>query len=97
MPGAAPCMKNNHHDHVISFRIGDRRLVLARGGGGGGGGGLKRGHSEVHAGKGYFKQDKSDAAKLPFKWMAPPESLRDGLFTEKSDVVNYVLVHAYSY
>ena len=37
--------------------------------------------------KGYFRQDKSDAVKLPFKWMAP-ESLRDGLFSEKSDVVN---------
>ena len=35
---------------------------------------------------GYFRQDKSDAVKLPFKWMAP-ESLRDGLFSEKSDVV----------
>ena len=36
---------------------------------------------------GYFRQDKSDAVKLPFKWMAP-ESLRDGLFSEKSDVVS---------
>ena len=35
---------------------------------------------------GYFRQDKSEAIKLPFKWMAP-ESLRDGLFSEKSDVV----------
>ena len=35
---------------------------------------------------GYFRQKKDDAVRLPFKWMAP-ESLRDGLFTHKSDVV----------
>ena len=35
---------------------------------------------------GYFRQDKDSSIKLPFKWMAP-ESLRDGVFSEKSDVV----------
>ena len=35
---------------------------------------------------GYFRQDQNDPIKLPFKWMAP-ESLMDGLFNEKTDVV----------
>ena len=37
---------------------------------------------------GYFRQNKNDPVKLPFKWMAP-ESLRDGMFSHKSDVVKY--------
>ena len=37
---------------------------------------------------GYFRQDKSGSSvKLPFKWM-PLESLQEGLFSEKSDVVS---------
>ena len=39
---------------------------------------------------GYFRQSKDSSTKLPFKWMAP-ESLRDGLFSEKSDVVSIVV------
>ena len=34
----------------------------------------------------YFRQDKKAAIKLPVKWMAP-ESINDGIFSEKSDVV----------
>ena len=37
--------------------------------------------------KGYFRQDKSEGVRLPFKWMAL-ESLQDGVFTAKSDVVS---------
>ena len=36
---------------------------------------------------GYFRQSKDKTVvKLPYKWM-PLESLQDGVFTEKSDVV----------
>ena len=35
----------------------------------------------------YYRQKKGDTAvKLPVRWM-PPESIADGIFTEKSDVV----------
>ena len=37
---------------------------------------------------GYVREC-SKTVKIPFKWM-PPESLEEGLFSEKSDVVHYV-------
>ena len=40
---------------------------------------------------GYFRQDKSGNVKLPFKWM-PLESMQDGLFSQKSDVVSCTCV-----
>ena len=36
--------------------------------------------------KEYFRQDNDVAIKLPIKWLAP-ESINDGVFSEKSDVV----------
>ena len=36
---------------------------------------------------GYFRQNKEDSVRLPFKWM-PPESLRDAILTSQSDVVS---------
>lgn len=39
----------------------------------------------------YFRQVKEDeGAKLPVRWMAL-ESLHDGIFTEKSDVVSKLI------
>ena len=35
---------------------------------------------------GYFRQNRDAPVKLPYKWMSL-ESLEDGIFTEKSDVV----------
>ena len=34
----------------------------------------------------YFRQNQDKNIKLPFKWLAP-ESIEDGIFTEKTDVV----------
>ena len=34
----------------------------------------------------YFREDMKSGVKLPYKWMAL-ESLQDGLFSEKTDVV----------
>ena len=52
------------------------------------------GLSEDIYSKNYFRQSGSDkSVKLPVKWMAP-ESLSDGVFSEKSDVVGsrYIIV-----
>ena len=35
----------------------------------------------------YFRQEKDTKVKLPWKWLAP-ECLSDGIFFEKTDVVN---------
>ena len=46
------------------------------------------GLSEDVYSKNYFRQGEGDSSiKLPVKWMAP-ESLSDGVFSEKSDVVS---------
>ena len=36
--------------------------------------------------KDYFRQSQKDTMKLPIKWMSI-ESIKDGVFSEKSDVV----------
>lgn len=44
---------------------------------------------KIDACKDYFRQDQHSTIKLPLKWMAL-ESINDGVFSEKSDVVSYV-------
>ena len=39
----------------------------------------------------YFREDKREKLKFPFKWMAI-ESLQDGVFSEKTDVVSITIV-----
>ena len=42
----------------------------------------------------YSTRESSKTVKLPFKWM-PPESLEEGFFSEKSDVVRFYVVSCY--
>lgn len=53
----------------------------------------------MNSSKDYFRQNQNVEVKLPIKWMAP-ECLREGIYSEKSDVVCllylYVL-YAYTY
>ena len=41
---------------------------------------------DVYA-RNYFRQGEGPSVKLPVKWMAP-ESLQDGIFSDKTDVVS---------
>ena len=43
----------------------------------------------------YYKQEKDETVKLPVKWMAI-ESINDGIFSEKSDVVSIRVSYNYS-
>ena len=44
------------------------------------------GLSEAKCNKDYVRQQMTSEVKLPVKWMAP-ESINDGIFSEKTDVV----------
>ena len=46
----------------------------------------------VDASKEYFRQGRENAVKLPIKRLAP-ESIRDGIFSERSDVVSLNHIH----
>ena len=46
---------------------------------------------------GYFRLDKgSSGVRLPFKWLAP-ESIQDGVFNEKTDVVSLYIYLDYTF
>ena len=53
------------------------------------------GLSENTYAKSYFRQQQTAGVKLPIKWMAY-ESLTDGIFSEKTDVVSSALNTSYS-
>ena len=52
------------------------------------------GLSENTYAKSYFRQEQTAGIKLPIKWMAY-ESLTDGIFSEKTDVVSSRLFKLY--
>ena len=52
--------------------------------------------SENTYAKDYFRQQQTSGVKLPIKWMAY-ESLIDGVFSEKTDVVSSALNTSYMY
>ena len=54
------------------------------------------GLSENTYAKSYFRQEATAGVKLPIKWMAY-ESLTDGIFSEKTDVVSSALNISYLY
>ena len=71
-----------HHECLFSLRRIDIHFVIKI---------ADFGLSEDVYAKNYFRQSGSDKSiKLPVKWMAP-ESLSDGVFSEKSDVVGFSL------
>ena len=43
----------------------------------------------IDTSKQYFRQDKQVVVRLPIKWLAP-ESINDGIFSEKTDVVKNI-------
>ena len=45
----------------------------------------------IDTSKQYFRQDKHVVVRLPIKWLAP-ESINDGIFSEKTDVVNMPII-----
>ena len=45
----------------------------------------------IDSNKDYFRQNQEDVIKLPIKWLAI-ESINDGVFSEKTDVVRENLV-----
>ena len=65
------------HAALINFRIDDTWVIKV----------ADFGLSKNTGSKDYFRQDEASGAKLPVKWMAP-ESLREGVFSEKTDIVS---------
>ena len=43
----------------------------------------------IDTSKQYFRQDKQVVVRFPIKWLTP-ESINDGIFSEKTDVVKNI-------